>query len=183
MEIIKNFQWIDIVAAIVFIRVVYISTHHGLLNESIKLVGVVFAVFFAVEYYPVFFGTGLGGIKKGILDFSSFLIIFLSVVGAFGLIRRFLSSIFKIEELPRWQVLTSVGFSVIRASIIVGAFIFFLNLTPLKKASFSRSFFYDNFNGSADFVHNGIYQSAKAVGLPINKTGRGETYDEVEQNL
>ena len=53
VEIIKQFNWVDIFVIILSVRVLYIAVKNGLPVELFKLLGTIAAIYLSLHYYTI----------------------------------------------------------------------------------------------------------------------------------
>ena len=131
MKLVIKFSWIDIVSFIIFVRVIYIAAGRGLLNESIKLLGMFSGVFFALQYYPVFLkrlNQPPFSIHQTYLNIISFVIIFSFVGVLFFALRKGATLFIPHMHFSLWEKISSLLLGIIRASLLISVFLFIVYL-------------------------------------------------------
>jgi uncharacterized membrane protein required for colicin V production len=109
LDILKQFNWVDIVVIILLLRIGYIAFKNGLLIELFKLLGTTLAIYLALHYYTTFsdwINQRLPILREKVpfefLDFLSFLALAILGYLIFVLLRSmFYRVINKIEAVPQ----------------------------------------------------------------------------------
>ncbi|OGX24886.1 MAG: hypothetical protein A2787_03595 [Omnitrophica WOR_2 bacterium RIFCSPHIGHO2_01_FULL_48_9] len=128
-DILVNFNWVDILIAIVIIRMIYTGSKSNILVEFLALLGIVIANFVTVHYY-VYFADFLNAqlfMPEAVQDFIAFLLLWLTVYIAFKLIISGWTLIIKAQAHPALDQWGSTLFSFVR-SLFVSGMIFLLLL-------------------------------------------------------
>jgi len=140
MGIIKNFRGIDFLTLLLFLRIIYISLKNGLVAEIIKMVGVFFASFFSLQFYPVFLRRFKDVLSNsGYLDFFSILVIFCGVSIVFFILVKIFITLTKEREIFLWERIISLCVGLVRASLLVSLFIFAFSFLPEKENPYKES--------------------------------------------
>lgn len=105
-KMIQHFNWVDVLFIIILLRIAYIAIKKGVVVESFKLCGTLFALYISLHYYPVVSDwlRSLFGLKNVPLDFLDFVIcFFLAGLGyiVFVAIRAVFTSFIKMEPSQR----------------------------------------------------------------------------------
>lgn len=132
-EIVKQFNWVDVLVISLLIRAAYIGIRQGFVVEVFKLGGVVFAAYFALHYYSLL-GNFLAT-KTPISQINSYVFFYIllscAIIGIFALIRQSLLMVIKIETidlLARWGgLIFGVLRGILTASIICVFFVILNN--------------------------------------------------------
>lgn len=130
LNIIKQFNWVDIFVIILLLRICYIAVKKGFTFESFKFLGTILAVYLALHYYTVlsdWFRGRLPATEERMplefLDFLFFVLLALLGYGIFFLLREALSRFIKMEAVPRlnkWGGLVlGAGRGILLASLVV----------------------------------------------------------------
>lgn len=136
---IREINWVDICAAIVLLRALYVSVRNGLVVELFKLTGTVLAVYLSFHYYTVFSDAMAGRlpvlgekIPLRFLDFLSFLILAASGNLVFVALRIVFYRFIHLDaaiELNRWGGLI-LGLA--RGVLYAGLIIFMLLISSIS---------------------------------------------------
>lgn len=138
LNIVKQFNWVDIVVVILLFRIAYVATKNGLPLEIFKLLGTVLAIYLALHYY-----TGLsdwiGGRlpvaqEKTPLEFLDFIVfIILAILGylIFVLLRSIFYRFIKMDAVPRLNKWGGLVLGIIRGFLTVGLVVFMLAISSI----------------------------------------------------
>ncbi len=107
-EIISGFNWVDILIGVILVRAVFVGAKRGIVIETFKLVGIIFAVFITLHYY-----SGMSKslqdkmhLPQGAADLFSFSVLWGLINLIFKLIRDGFLMLFKMEAthsiLDKW---------------------------------------------------------------------------------
>ncbi len=107
MEYLKALNWVDILVVVLLIRIVYVSAKTGFVVEFMKMLGVLFAVFFAFHFYVRLAAIAgqLIKVDAAILQTVSFCIIGIVSYWLCQLLRNALFLVFTVETISlvdRW---------------------------------------------------------------------------------
>ncbi|MCF7908376.1 MAG: CvpA family protein [Candidatus Omnitrophica bacterium] len=171
--------FIDLLFLLLCVRILYISVSRGIVCEIIKIVGLLFGVFFAFQYYS-FIGDTVG---KSILFLNeryfylvAFLVILLGIRAIFsflGLIVRLLFKRQDITILERWVSFFAGSF---RAALLSSIILFTLYLSPLSSEVFSHSLSYSLFRNFAPGSYMLIQKNFTSVNSRFEKNKKVEEY-------
>ncbi|HDN86064.1 MAG: hypothetical protein DRP68_05380 [Candidatus Omnitrophota bacterium] len=140
MKIIGSFLFIDLLSIFLILRIIYIALKEGLISEGIKVIGSWCALFFSLQYYPLLLGGFKSKIlKREYLDFFSFFIIFGGSLLFFSLLRRIITTFVKRQNNTLIENVASFLLGVIRAGILLSAFVFSFSLLLPKENIFRGS--------------------------------------------
>ncbi|RKY29576.1 MAG: hypothetical protein DRP74_08605 [Candidatus Omnitrophota bacterium] len=167
LEYIKQFNWVDILVAILLIRICYVAVKTGFPVELFKLLGTVSAIYLACHYYVkvgAFLNNRIPLEGVGWLKFSTFLaFLVLGLLGyfVFMVIRNFLMALIKMEAislLNRWGALM---LGVIRAALFVSLLLFTLAVSNSNylKNSLTNSFLSPKFLKLTPAVYGALWNN------------------------
>ncbi|MEI8012442.1 MAG: CvpA family protein [Candidatus Omnitrophota bacterium] len=134
MEFLKNLNWVDIVLILLVVRIIYSGGKAGFVVEFIKTIGLFFAMLMAFHFFARLAALGIHFvlIPKPWLQAAAFILIWLTGVIVFKLIREGFLLAFTIQPLPlidRWgAVLLAVVRSMLTASMVL--FVFLMTAHP-----------------------------------------------------
>lgn len=152
----KNFNWVDLVAIILFFRICYLAAAKGVITEIFKLLGVVCAIYLSMHYFTVlsdFFRLHKGThvIPLSFLDFLSFIILIVIGYLIFVLLRLILGRFAKMETTPKISRIGGLILGFARAYLCVSLVIFSLAISSIsyfrksaEKAYYGRFLFRSN---------------------------------------
>jgi len=136
LDILKQFNWIDILIVIVLIRMCYIAVRMGFAVEAFKLLGTVFAVFFAFHYYlaltDVFNSTVKDKLTVGFLDFASFVLIGVVSYLALVIFRLSFLHVIKIEAVSQLNKWGSFVFGIARGILLSSLIVYGLFISSIE---------------------------------------------------
>lgn len=134
IELIKGFNWVDLIILVVFLRILFVAYRTGLIIELFKLIGAFLAVFFSLHYYSRISDTISSVITLSAESADVISLIFLTVVIiiAFKFVREAFFILFKIEPksiIDKWGAMI---LGIFRASLISGLVIMILFFTSSR---------------------------------------------------
>jgi uncharacterized membrane protein required for colicin V production len=149
LDIIEQFNWVDIFVLILLLRICYIALKTGFNIESFKFLGTILAVYLALHYY-----TGLADWFKAhlsvmeekmpleFLDFLCFVVLAIFGYVIFWFLRETFSRFIKMEAVPRlnrWGgFIFGIGRGILLSSLVV--FILLISGIGYFKASAQQSY-------------------------------------------
>ena len=129
---IKSINWVDVVLAALFIRVIFISVQKGFITEVFKLFGVIVAVFVSLHYFALYAALCAKSvpIPQPVLEFIIFVSLWGLITLAFKFLRDGVLLVFKIETTNKgFDQYASGILAVGRALLLCSMVIFTLLLT------------------------------------------------------
>lgn len=140
MEIVTKINWVDILVAILMIRMSYVAFRDGLGRQIFPFFGSILIVIFALHYY-LQIGSGLyynlGYIPIEIWNFLSFLGIVVVLFIIIKLLSGLVEKVIKVEWHPALEKFGGLIIGVMRAYIITAIVIMVLALAPLPYLQWS----------------------------------------------
>ncbi|HTY45621.1 MAG TPA: CvpA family protein [Patescibacteria group bacterium] len=137
LNVLKEFNWVDIFVIILLLRICYVSLKNGFLLEFFKLLGTVAAIYCAMHYYTRVSGS-IGALMKlgkngqlAIFDFLSFIVLALLGYAVFWVIRELIARLFKAEAVPTLAKWGGLVVGVARAFLFLSFVLFALYLSPV----------------------------------------------------
>ncbi|MBF0594457.1 MAG: CvpA family protein [Candidatus Omnitrophica bacterium] len=128
MDILKHLNWVDIVVAVIAIRIIFVSSQTGFVVEFLKLLAAVVAVFVSFHYF-----TGLAAVFVKVPLAPSVLhtVAFVLLWGMTLLICRFIRdgflALFSVQAqdgIDKWgAAVISIGRVVVTASVVMFVFL------------------------------------------------------------
>lgn len=138
LEVIKQFNWVDILLVILLIRICYISFKNGLSVELFKLLGTIAAIYLALHYYTALSDwvmMSLAVVKEKMpIDFLDFLsCFFIAAVGylIFVELRIFFYRFINIEAAPRLNHWGGLLLGIGRGVLLVGLIMYLLAISSI----------------------------------------------------
>lgn len=154
-DIIKQFNWLDILVIIILFRIGYISVKTGVPVEFFKLLGTLATIYLSLHYYTTLADwivqrTPLAKEKAPLefLDFVSFL--FLAIVGYFIFIslRVVFSRFIRMEATPNLNRFAGLALGIARGFLLAGLIIFML---VISSSSYLRNSVINSYLGKRMF--------------------------------
>ncbi|MCX5712528.1 MAG: CvpA family protein [Candidatus Omnitrophica bacterium] len=159
IDILKQFNWLDVFVLILMIRVVYVATTRGFISELFKLIGVLVAIYLSFHYYTLladFIRSKLPVDERMPLQFLDF-ICFVALAGIgysiFAIIRIMLFNLIKMDAVPRLQKWGGFLLGFFRAWLLSGLIVYTLSIS------------------SVEYLHKSVYSSYWGKSLfyaPVN---------------
>jgi len=188
LQVIRQFNWVDIFVIILLFRICYIAIKNGLVSELFKLSGTILAVYLSLHYY-----TFLSDIvrqrfitQKLSLEFLDFLcFVFLAVLGYLALVilRQVFSYFIKMEALPllnKWGgLILGISRGFLLSSLVI--FVLFISSITYLKNSVIDSYFGRRLFKIAPTTYGKVWFGFASKFIPQEKYN--STIQEVEQGL
>lgn len=140
MEILTKINWVDVLAAIIILRISYVAFQDGLSHEIFPLIGIIGTIVLSLHYYDklaIFISQNLTNAPIEVLEFLSFLILIISIGLLFKTVRVVLDKIIKVTWHPLIEKFGGLLAGIIRASIVVSTILIILALTPIPYLQWS----------------------------------------------
>jgi len=136
LDIINQLNWIDIIIVFLLLRVVYIATSKGVINELFKLMGVIFALFIALQYFTALSDaarskTSFKNMPLQFVDFLFFLVLVPVSYLLFVVIREAFQRLVKTEIAPMFDKWAGFCLGVIRGLLISSLIAFALVISSI----------------------------------------------------
>lgn len=148
MDVIKQFNWVDIVIIILAIRIWYIAFRGELPNELFRFLGVALATYLSLHYYTAASDIlGQSAVKGGwisleFLDFICFILLVAAGYMFFMLIGFMLKYVIKVQTinaLNRWgALLIGIG----RSALTIGLVCFAMQISSISYLTESVGYSY-----------------------------------------
>jgi uncharacterized membrane protein required for colicin V production len=147
MDFFIGLNWIDILMAVIFARIVYIGVKKGFVVEFFKFWGVLFSVFLTLHYYSVladWLATQVSFAGPKEIRIFVFLCIWLFLTFVFKLVREGLTALFTVQPHPLLEKWGGGCLAVLRGMLICSLtfFALLLSLNPdvlkLSEKSWSK---------------------------------------------
>jgi len=172
MQIVNHINWVDVLVAILVIRITYVSFQEGFTHEVFPLVGSIIVIVSSLYYYVSFgnlISQTLFNLPLQLADFLSFLILALVTSLVVKLISALLNKIVTMQWHPMIEKFGGIVLGIARASIVASLVLTVLALTPLPYLQ--RSIRDKSITG-VYFLRVGpnIYSKVAAL-LPVMKAG------------
>jgi uncharacterized membrane protein required for colicin V production len=135
MELITKINWVDILVAILMLRISYVAFRDGLSHEIFPVLGTILIMVLAMHYYVVFGSSISRSIMNMPMELSNFLSFFI-LVTALGflvrLLRIALDKIVKVQWHPIMEKFGGLAIGIVKAYIIASIVLTALSLMPLS---------------------------------------------------
>jgi len=167
IEIIKQFNWVDIFVLIILVRTIYVSAKVGFPITLFKLFGTISAIYLSMHYY-----SGLSGflaksflIEKIPLQFLDFLVFLaLAELGyiVFVLLRSVFYHFVKVEAISTLNKWGGLAVGIIRSALLCGLVIFIMAISSVGyfessvKYSYLGRRFFSIGPGTYSFLWNSV---------------------------
>ncbi|MDP2929919.1 MAG: CvpA family protein [Candidatus Omnitrophota bacterium] len=140
MELIAKINWVDVLVAILMLRISYVAFRDGLSHEIFSLLGSFLIVILAMRYYTVFgsfISRNMVDVPVEISDFLSFLILVVSSGLLVRVVRIILDKVVKVEWHPMIERFGGLAVGMMKAYIVTGIVLMTLSLMPLSYLKWS----------------------------------------------
>ena len=140
MEIFSRINWVDVLVAIIMIRISYVAFRDGLSHEIFPFFGSIIAVVLGIHYYMrlgSFISQNLANVPVEISNFLSFLVLVVAISLLVRFLARFLEVIVKVQWHPVIEKFGGLIIGIMRAYIITGIILMVLALMPLSYLQWS----------------------------------------------
>lgn len=146
LNILKQFNWVDIFFVILLIRITYVALKNGFSAELFRLLGTILAIYLSLHYYISFSDyiigrSGTNNIPAEYLTFSAFVFLVILGYAIFLLLGRVFSRFIQMEAVPNLNKWGSLILGIIRSFLLMSLIIFILVVAPL-------GYFRDSVNNS-----------------------------------
>lgn len=137
LNVIKQFNWVDIFVIIILIRIVYIAIKNGLVKEFFKISGTILAIYLSLHYYTplsdfIRSRFGLKNIPLEFLDFICFAVLAILGYAIFIVIREAFSRLINIEAVPKLNKWGGFILGIARVVLLSGLIAFALVISSVN---------------------------------------------------
>jgi len=140
MELITKINWVDVLVAILMLRISYVALRDGLSHEIFPFIGCVLIMVVARHYY-----TGFGGFMSrnmmnmpiGLANFLSFLVLVVVLGLMVRLLKILLEKIVKVQWHPALEKFGGLAIGIMKAYVITSIVLTTLSLMPLSYLQWS----------------------------------------------
>ncbi len=139
MDIITRINWVDILTAIIVVRISYVALQDGLSHEIFPLIGVLLNAAISIRYYHdlALSIQGVMAFPIQTLDLISILILVVIIGIIFKLLKFLVDAIVKVEWHPFIEKLGGLIFGFARSLIIVSIMLMIMLTTGLSYFQYS----------------------------------------------
>jgi len=176
INIIKQFNWVDIFVVIVVFRICYISLKNGLAKDFFKLLGTLTAIYISLHYYIVICDLlrKYMPVEKIPLEFLDFLVFtVLAILGylVFVLLRSIFDCFIKMEAVPRLNKWGGLVSGILRSFLLAGLIIFMLAISSIGylKKSTEDSYFGKRFFNIAPNTYSWLWNAVASKFMTAEK--------------
>jgi len=153
LDILKQFNWVDIFFVILLIRICYVAIKNGFSVELFKLLGTISAIYFSLHYYIIFpdYIIGRIGAKNIPLEYLTFFsFVVLAILGylIFMILSKVFSRFIQMEAVPNLNKWGSLILGIIRSFLLVSLLIFIFVIAP---GSYFRNSVNNSYSGKRLF--------------------------------
>lgn len=151
LSTLKQFNWIDIFAIILFIRIGYIALKNGFFVELLKLLGTILALYLSLHYYIIFSDYIISRIGTKSVDTEFVRIIAfiaLAILGylIFMLLRAVFSRFIQMEAVPTLHKWGGFILGILRGVVLLSLLIFIFVISPFSYLTHSvKNAYYGKF--------------------------------------
>ena len=136
LDILRQFNWVDIFVIILLLRIGYISAKTGFSAEVFKFLGTIAAIYFSLHYYTIFadFVSGRSSSEKMPLQFWDFICCLFLAIAAYMIfyaLRILFSRFIKMEAVPNLDRWGGLALGAARAFLFSGLIIFMLVISTI----------------------------------------------------
>jgi uncharacterized membrane protein required for colicin V production len=180
LNILGQFNWVDIVVVILLFRIGYIAIKSGLSVEIFKLLGTILAIYTSLHYYTIASDFIRGFISNKeipleFLDFLCFLVLAIFTYLVFVLLRSILYRFLRMEAAPRLNKWGGLVLGLIRGFLVIGLIVFLLVISSIGylKNSVGNSYLGKRFFKVAPATYSWLWDSIMSKfmgGEKLNKT-------------
>lgn len=188
LDIIKQFNWVDIFVILILFRVCYIAMNRGFNVELFKLPGTILAIYLSFHYYSLLTDAIVNfiGDDKVPLEFLDFIcFIALAILGYlfFIILREAFLRFIKLEAIPTLNKWGGLFLGIGRAFLLTSLIIFALVISSVDyfKTSVTESYSGSRFYKIAPATYQYIWGNIMSKFTPAEKFN--ETILEVEEGL
>ena len=135
MELITKINWVDVLVAILMLRISYVAFRDGLSHEIFPVLGSILIMVLAMHYYTVLGSSMSRNIMNMPVELANFLSFLVLVVGLgllVRLLRLLLDKIVKVQWHPTMEKFGGLAVGIMKAYIITGIVLMTLSLMPLS---------------------------------------------------
>ncbi|MFH1189960.1 MAG: CvpA family protein [Candidatus Omnitrophota bacterium] len=139
MDILTKINWIDVLTAIIIVRIGYVALQDGLSHEIFPLIGTAATACISARYYSdlAVFVQARTGLPVHSLDLVAFVLLVVCVGLIFKLARALVDILVKVTWHPLVEKFGGLIFGLARASVVVSLLLMMMSLTPLSYLNYS----------------------------------------------
>ncbi|MFH1198637.1 MAG: CvpA family protein [Candidatus Omnitrophota bacterium] len=178
VDIIKQFNWLDIVVIVLFLRVIFVAIKGTLFAELFKTLGTICAIYIGLQYYTALSDFIRGSIpleslpmELDFLDFISCSLLSIASYLVFVILRAAARRIFHMEPIPDIDKWGSIILGFIRSFLFISLVIFLLACSTVSyiKRGIAVSYTGKYLLNIAPSVYKGIWSNVTSKLMPQEK--------------
>jgi uncharacterized membrane protein required for colicin V production len=135
MELITKINWVDILVAILMLRISYVAFRDGLSHEIFPFIGSILIMVLAMHYYTVLGSSAsrkMMNMPIELANFLSFLVLVVALGFLVRLLRVALDKIVKVQWHPIMEKFGGLAVGIMKAYVITSIILTALSLMPLS---------------------------------------------------
>ena len=140
MELLAKINWVDLLVAILMLRISYVAFRDGLSHEIFPFLGSILIMLLAMRYYTVFGSSISRNVMNMPIELANFLS-FLILVAVLGLLVRLLrvllDKIVQVQWHPIMEKFGGLAVGIMKAYVVTGIVLMTLSLMPLSYMQWS----------------------------------------------
>ena len=140
MDLIAKINWVDILVAILMLRISYVAFRDGLSHEIFPFFGSILIMVLAMHYYAVlgwFISGKMMNMPMELANFISFLVLVVALGILVRLLRVALDMIVKVQWHPIMEKFGGLAVGIMKAYIVTGIVLMTISLMPLSYLQWS----------------------------------------------
>ena len=135
MELITKVNWVDILVAILMLRISYVAFRDGLSHEIFPFIGSILIMVLAMHYYTAlgaFISRKMMNMPIELANFLSFLLLVVAQGFLVRLLKVALDKIVKVQWHPIMEKFGGLAVGIMKAYVVTGIVLTTLSLMPLS---------------------------------------------------
>ena len=140
MELITKINWVDVLVAILMLRISYVAFRDGLSHEIFSFLGNVLVMVLSMHYYTAlgsFISRNMMNMSIELANFLSFFIIVIALGFLVRLLRVSADKIVKVQWHPIVERFGGLAVGIMKAYVVTGIVLMTLSLMPLSYLAWS----------------------------------------------
>ncbi len=140
MELITKINWVDVLVAILMLRISYVAFRDGLSHEIFPFIGSILIMVLAMHYYTVlgsYISRNMMNMPIELANFLSFLVLVVALGLLVRLSRVALDKIVKVQWHPIMEKFGGLVVGIMKAYVVTGIVLMTLSLIPLSYLQWS----------------------------------------------
>ncbi|MDO8525603.1 MAG: CvpA family protein [Candidatus Omnitrophota bacterium] len=140
MELLAKINWVDILVAILMLRISYVAFRDGLSHEIFPFIGSILIMVSAMHYYVALGGylfRNMMNMPEELALFLSFLLLVVALGFIVRLLRLLLDKIVKVQWHPIMEKFGGLAVGIMKAYVVTGIVLTTISLMPLSYVQWS----------------------------------------------